>query len=138
MWVDPLDGTREYVEGNLEHVTVMIGTGVQRAVRYGHECDLRYGRSRCLPDWYAATHVRYGQCSTDGGYAATRNRSQKCTSGWDHTCALREAGTVACIGLCDVRYYPRVALAYAVCSTDEEYAAPRIKRKSKGAPCGEL
>ena len=28
VWVDPLDGTKEYTQGLLDHVTVLIGTGV--------------------------------------------------------------------------------------------------------------
>ena len=33
MWVDPLDGTKEYTEGFLDHVTVLIGIAVgKRAV----------------------------------------------------------------------------------------------------------
>ena len=33
VWVDPLDGTKEYTEGFLDHVTVLIGIAVgKRAV----------------------------------------------------------------------------------------------------------
>ena len=32
VWVDPLDGTKEYTEGYLDHVTVLVGIAVGKNI----------------------------------------------------------------------------------------------------------
>jgi len=35
IWVDPLDGTRGFVEGHLNHITSMIGLAIDKRPRAG-------------------------------------------------------------------------------------------------------
>ncbi|KAL4238494.1 3 5-bisphosphate nucleotidase 1 [Mactra antiquata] len=56
IWVDPLDGTKEFTEGFLDHVTVLIGIAVRGVATagiinqpfYGYEEFPKYGKSRCI------------------------------------------------------------------------------------------
>ncbi|XP_052769257.1 3'(2'),5'-bisphosphate nucleotidase 1-like [Mya arenaria] len=56
IWVDPLDGTKEFTEGFLDHVTVLIGIAVRGVATAGiinqpfcnYEAKPKYGESRCI------------------------------------------------------------------------------------------
>lgn len=56
IWVDPLDGTKEFTEGFLDHVTVLIGIAVQGIATAGvinqpfhnFEAIPKYGEPRCI------------------------------------------------------------------------------------------
>ncbi|XP_052275889.1 3'(2'),5'-bisphosphate nucleotidase 1-like isoform X2 [Dreissena polymorpha] len=56
IWVDPLDGTKEFTEGFLDHVTVLIGIAVKGVATAGvinqpfHNFEEipKYGKARCI------------------------------------------------------------------------------------------
>ncbi|XP_060577720.1 3'(2'),5'-bisphosphate nucleotidase 1-like [Ruditapes philippinarum] len=56
IWVDPLDGTKEFTEGFLDHVTVLIGIAIRGVATAGiinqpfhnYEELPKYGKSRCI------------------------------------------------------------------------------------------
>ena len=51
VWVDPLDGTKEYTEGYLDHVTVLVGIAVGNIYRFIKFRKLQLYRKEIYDNW---------------------------------------------------------------------------------------